>query len=133
MTPRIRLAVLAALSLPIGLHAATASAAGIDVGANTTVGGELFADFSHIQLQNENAAGQRIDTAPDGTGFDVKRFYLIVDHRFNEVWAADLTTDAQFSTASTTPSPLGHQLQVSNARPSRWGSRQGLPQAIGDR
>jgi hypothetical protein len=115
MTPRIRLAVLAALSLPETRKkvitaailascagATTAGAAGIDVGANTTIGGELFADFSHIQLQNENAAGQRIDTAPDGTGFDVKRFYLVVDHRFNDVWAADLTTDAQFSTASTT-------------------------------
>jgi hypothetical protein len=89
----------------------TAEAAGVDIGANTTVGGELFADFSHIQLQNEGAAGQRVDTAPTGTGFDIKRLYLIVDHRFNDVWAADLTTDAQFSTAATTtvstPPPAG--------------------------
>src|SRR3569833_222010 len=81
--------------------ASTAGAAGIDVGANTTVGGELFADFSHIQLQNESATGQRVDTAPEGNGFDIKRLYLIVDHRFSDVWAADLTTDAQFSTAAT--------------------------------
>lgn len=120
MTPRIRLAVLATLSLPIALDAATAAAAGIDVGANTTVGGELFADFSHIQLQNENAAGQRVDTAPDGTGFDVKRFYLIVDHRFNDVWSADLTTDAQFSTASTTTvtTPTGTTTALTNQNTS---------------
>lgn len=120
MTPRIRLAVLATLSLPIALDAATAVAAGIDVGANTTVGGELFADFSHIQLQNENAAGQRVDTAPDGTGFDVKRFYLIVDHRFNDVWSADLTTDAQFSTASTTTvtTPTGTTTALTNQNTS---------------
>lgn len=102
----ITTAVLAACSA-----ASTAGAAGVDVGANTTVGGELFADFSHIQLQNESAAGQRVDTAPTGTGFDIKRLYLIVDHRFNDVWAADLTTDAQFSTAATTtvstPPPAG--------------------------
>jgi hypothetical protein len=120
MTPRIRLAVLATLSLPIALDSATAAAAGIDVGANTTVGGELFADFSHIQLQNENAAGQRVDTAPDGTGFDVKRFYLIVDHRFNDVWSADLTTDAQFSTASTTTvtTPTGTTTALTNQNTS---------------
>jgi hypothetical protein len=120
MTPRIRLAVLAALSLPVASTiATTAVAADIDVGANTTVGGELFADFSHIQLQNETAAGQRVDTAPDGTGFDVKRFYLIVDHRFNDVWSADLTTDAQFSTASTatvsTPSGTATALTNQNS------------------
>ena len=91
--------------------ASTAGAAGIDIGANTTVGGELFADFSHIQLQNENAAGQRVDTAPTGNGFDIKRLYLIVDHKFDDVWAADLTTDAQFtassSTTVSTPPPAG--------------------------
>jgi hypothetical protein len=89
----------------------TAGAAGIDIGANTTIGGELFSDFSRIQLQNENATGQRVDTAPNGTGFDIKRLYLIVDHRFNDIFSADLTTDAQFSTASTTtvttPPPAG--------------------------
>jgi len=72
-----------------------------DLGENTTVGGRVFYDVSYISLQNENAAGNRINTPPTGTGFDVKRFYLIVDHRFNDTWSADLTTDAQYSTAST--------------------------------
>ena len=100
--------------------ASTAGAAGIDVGANTTIGGELFADFSRIQLQNENAAGQRVDTAPTGTGFDIKRLYLIVDHRFSDVWAADLTTDAQFSTASTTTvtTPTGTATAITNQNSS---------------
>lgn len=94
--------VAAAVATVLGVFSLPALAAGTDIGANTTVGGELFADFSHIQLQNENAAGQRIDTAPTGNGFDIKRLYLIVDHKFNDVWAADLTTDAQFTAASTT-------------------------------
>jgi len=115
MTLRIRLAVLAAIALPV-----TANAAGIDVGANTTIGGELFADFSHIQLQNESATGQRVDTAPSGNGFDIKRLYLIVDHRFNDVWAADLTTDAQFSTAATTTvvTPTGTTTALTNQNTS---------------
>jgi len=115
MTLRIRLAVFAAIALPV-----TANAAGIDVGANTTIGGELFADFSHIQLQNESAAGQRVDTAPEGNGFDIKRLYLIVDHRFSDVWAADLTTDAQFSTAATTTvtTPTGTTTALTNQNTS---------------
>src|SRR6516164_1512458 len=80
-------------------NALTATAA--EVGESTTLGGRVFFDVSHISLQNENAAGDKVNTQPTGTGFDIKRFYLIVDHRFNEVWAADITTDAQFTTAST--------------------------------
>jgi hypothetical protein len=81
--------------------ATTALAA--DLGANTTIGGELFADFSHIQLQNETGpGGAKVDTPPAGNGFDVKRFYLIVDHRFDDVWSMEFNSDAQFSTATTT-------------------------------
>jgi hypothetical protein len=81
--------------------AGTTAAVAADIGANTTVGGQAFADFGYIKLQNENAAGQKIDAPPTGTGFDIKRFYLIADHKFNDIWSADITLDAQYSTAST--------------------------------
>src|SRR6516162_7768607 len=81
--------------------AGTTSAFAVDIGPDTTVGGVAFFDFSYIKLQNENAAGTKVDTPPTGVGFDVKRFYLIVNHKFSDVWAANLTTDAQYSTAST--------------------------------
>jgi hypothetical protein len=81
--------------------AGTTAAVAADIGANTTVGGQAFADFGYIKLQNENAAGQKIDAPPTGVGFDIKRFYLIADHKFNDVWSADITLDAQYSTAST--------------------------------
>jgi hypothetical protein len=118
--PALRNTLISAAVLASCAAASTAGAAGIDVGANTTIGGELFADFSHIQLQNENAAGQRVDTAPTGTGFDIKRLYLIVDHKFSDVWAADLTTDAQFSTASTTTvtTPTGTTTAITNQNTS---------------
>src|ERR1700730_10843429 len=89
-----------AVTLLTGCAGATAAIAA-DLGENTTIGGRVFFDVSHTRLQNENAAGAKVDTPPTGTGFDVKRFYLIVDHRFNDVWSANLTTDAQFTTAST--------------------------------
>ncbi|MDP8985959.1 MAG: OprO/OprP family phosphate-selective porin [Pseudomonadota bacterium] len=87
---------------------ATLSAASIgnlgiaaDLGSNTTVGGQAFLDFSNIKLRNQNAAGAYVDSAPTGTGFDAKRFYLSVDHKFDDVWSANLTTDAQYSSSTT--------------------------------
>ncbi len=58
---------------------------------STTVGGQAFMDFGHISNQQNG-----VDASPTGTGFDIKRFYLIVDHKFDNVWAANLTTDAQY-------------------------------------
>ncbi len=93
----MRVRILTAAVLSICASATTALAADGD----TKVGGAIFYDVSHISLQNENAAGAKVDIPPTGTGFDIKRFYLIIDHKFNDVWSANLTTDAQFSTAST--------------------------------
>ena len=91
--------------------AATTPALAVDVGSDTHVGGLVFFDVSNISLQNEDKTGKKVDTPPNGFGFDIKRFYLIVDHKFNDVWSANLTTDAQYSTATTTtvvtPPPAG--------------------------
>ncbi len=81
-----------------------------DLGANTTLGGQVFSDLSYINLQNDNSKGVPVESAPDGTGFDIKRLYLIVNHTFSDIWSANLTTDAQYSTASTSTvdtSPTG--------------------------
>jgi hypothetical protein len=64
---------------------------------STTVGVQSFMDFGHTSNQQ---AG--VDISPTGTGFDVKRFYLIVDHKFDSVWAANLTTDAEYLADKTT-------------------------------
>ncbi len=64
---------------------------------STTVGGQAFMDFGHISNQQNG-----VDVAPTGTGFDIKRFYLIVDHKFDNVWSANLTTDAQYISDKTT-------------------------------
>jgi hypothetical protein len=92
--------ILAAAMLSGG--AATTPALAVDVGSDTTIGGLVFFDVSNISLQNEDKTGKKVDTPPNGFGFDIKRFYLIVDHKFNDVWSANLTTDAQYSTAATT-------------------------------
>jgi hypothetical protein len=100
--------------------AGTTAAVAADVGASTTVGGQAFADFGYIKLQNENAAGQKIDAPPTGVGFDIKRFYLSADHKFNDVWSADVTLDAQYSTASTATvtTPTGTTTALTNQNSS---------------
>ena len=112
-----------AATLLTGCTGATAAVAA-DLGANTTIGGRVFFDVSHISLENENAAGAQIATPPTGTGFDVKRFYLIVDHKFNDVWSASLTTDAQFTTASTATvnTPTGTTTALTNQNSSGGAS-----------
>jgi hypothetical protein len=81
--------------------AAATSAYAVDIGDSTTVGGQAFFDFSNISQQQGQANGTDPSVAPSGTGFDVKRFYLIVDHQFNDIWSADLTTDAQYASNTT--------------------------------
>jgi hypothetical protein len=81
--------------------AAATSAFAADIGENTTVGGQAFFDFSNISQQQGQTNGTSPSVAPSGYGFDVKRFYLIVDHTFNDVWSADLTTDAQYASSTT--------------------------------
>lgn len=56
---------------------------------NTRLSGKMFFDLSNISQKNSDSG----KTAASGTSFDVKRFYLGVDHRFNDVWSANLTTD----------------------------------------
>ena len=58
------------------------------------IGGRMFMDMTNI---NQTSNGDKTDAS--GTGFDVKRFYLSVNHSFNDIWSAALTTDFQYSSA----------------------------------
>ncbi|PSD44572.1 porin [Stenotrophomonas maltophilia] len=58
------------------------------------IGGRMFFDLTNIDKTSNGK-----DTAASGTGLDVKRFYLTLDHKFNDIWSANLTTDFQYSSA----------------------------------
>src|SRR5665213_2698237 len=58
---------------------------------NTTIGGTAFIDFSNIE---HKVSGTK--QADDGTNFDLKRFYIAIDHKFDDVWSANLTTDVTY-------------------------------------
>ena len=53
---------------------------------NTHVSSTVFADLSNI---HQTPGAQ----AKNGTGFDIKRAYLGVDHSFNDIYSANLTID----------------------------------------
>jgi len=59
---------------------------------NTTLSGKMFFDFTNIDQKNSDTG----KTSASGLGLDVKRFYLGIDHKFNDVWSANLTTDFNY-------------------------------------
>lgn len=66
-----------------------ASAAHAD--PSTVVSGKIFTDYTYRQ-NVDDATGVSADKNT-GTALDVKRFYLGVDHNFDDVWRARIRTD----------------------------------------
>lgn len=62
---------------------------------DTKLGATVFADASYINNRNDG-----VKNAQSGADYDIKRMYISVDHRFNDVFSANLTTD--FTYDSTT-------------------------------
>ena len=58
---------------------------------STEISGTMFMDMTNI---DQTSSGAKTDAS--GTGLDVKRFYLSIDHKFNDVWSANLTTDFNY-------------------------------------
>lgn len=88
---------------------------------DTVVSGRMYYDLSNITQKSD---GRRV--APSGTGFDIKRFYVGVDHKFNDTFSANVTTDFQYSSAiSSTELYIKKaylQAKVSDALVIRLGS-----------
>lgn len=70
---------------------------------NTKIGGTMFFDLTNQDHDEKVGAapGAKKDGhgSTNGTGFDVKRFYLTVDHKFDDVWSANLTTDFSYQSS----------------------------------
>jgi len=80
-------------------HDATASTASSILGAwwsNTNISGRMYFDASYIdQTTNGVRSG-----ASNGTALDIKRFYIGIDHKFDDVFSANVTTDFTFDSGS---------------------------------
>ncbi len=62
---------------------------------DTRIGGIMFADASYIDNKNDD-----VKNSQSGVDYDIKRLYLTVDHKFNNMFSANVTTD--FTYDSTT-------------------------------
>jgi hypothetical protein len=79
--PRIALGTVAALACATAL-----------ADEETKIGARIFADFTSIDARSDG-----IKTDASGVGVDVKRAYVIVEHGFDDVWSANVTTDFQYA------------------------------------
>jgi len=65
---------------------------------NTTISGRMYYDLTNIDQKSD---GAKVNGAPNGVNFDIKRFYLSVDHKFNDVFSADITTDFLYDSGAS--------------------------------
>jgi hypothetical protein len=70
---------------------------------NSSIGGSAFADLTNI---NEKLDGVKPAGSPNGVNVDLKRFYLIFDHRFNSVFSANITTDFTYDSGPAASTQL---------------------------
>ena len=85
--------ILVVPCLAIGVASLLGAASAHAADEETKVGGKIYADFTDITLKNN--AGDKINGS--GFGVDVTRAYLTFDHKFDDIWSANVTTDFQYS------------------------------------
>lgn len=65
---------------------------------DTAISGRMYYNISNIDHKSNG-----VSQSDKGTGFDIKRFYLGVDHKFNSIFSGNITTDFTYdSTAGAT-------------------------------
>jgi hypothetical protein len=69
--------------------------------ASTTISGKVFANVSSIDQKSDGA-----DAAQSGTQAELKRFYIGIDHKFDDTFSANLTTDFRYGSNGTTKDTL---------------------------
>jgi len=58
---------------------------------STAIGGKMYVDATSYDLSNDG-----VDSAGNGFGLDVKRFYLGVTHNFDDMWSVNVTSDFNY-------------------------------------
>ncbi len=62
----------------------------------TSISGRMYANVSNISQKSDGKGVAR------STAFDIKRFYIGVDHKFNDIFSANVTTDVSLIANSNT-------------------------------
>ena len=72
---------------------------------STTISGKAFLNVSNINQTSTNLAGDTTNNvpnpSPNGTQTELKRFYVGIDHKFNDVFSANITTDFRYNSGGT--------------------------------
>ena len=88
----------------------------------TTVGGRVYYDVTSIDQKNDG-----VKQAQNGVNFDIKRFYISIDHTFNKTFSANITTDFNYDSGPAAATQLYIkkaylQAKLSDAAVIRLGS-----------
>jgi len=89
----------AAMTLVLAASAAQAEEAKAPSGSwnSTTISGRMYYDVTNI---SNTTNGVRGPGGGNGTNFDIKRFYVGIEHIFNEMFSANVTTDTTYDSGS---------------------------------
>jgi hypothetical protein len=68
---------------------------------STTITGKAFLNVSNIDQTSTDLAGNKTDNIQNGTQTELKRFYVGVDHKFNDIFSANITTDFRYNANGT--------------------------------
>ena len=74
--------------------------------ANTTLSGKAFLNVSNIHQTSTDLLGHTAENVQNGTQTELKRFYIGVDHKFNDIFSANLTTDFRYNANGTSKDVL---------------------------
>jgi len=66
---------------------------------NTTISGRMYYDVTNI---SNKANGVRVPGGGNGANFDIKRFYVGIEHSFTNIFSANVTTDTTYDSGSGT-------------------------------
>src|ERR1700743_2591275 len=58
---------------------------------DTSISGRIYFDATDIEQKSNG-----VKTPDNGVNFDLKRFYIGIDHTFNKTFSANITTDATY-------------------------------------
>jgi hypothetical protein len=74
--------------------------------ADTKISGKVFLNTSNIHQTSTDLAGNTVDNIQNGYETELKRFYIGIDHKFNDVFSANVTTDFRYNANGTSKDVL---------------------------
>jgi hypothetical protein len=74
--------------------------------SSTTITGKSYFNVSNINQRSTDLAGVTTDNAQNGTQTELKRFYVGIDHKFDDVFSANITTDFRYNANGTSKDTL---------------------------